>query len=197
MAQTTQKNSTAAMLGSPGKHTHADKKMEFLLDKYLEHHPHHEGPLDAEAISLWAISCGLYVPKPINPVDQLRKRVSHHLSHRYITDPQERDVRALHAVPTDEITPQGVKHNYLYYPLFTTDPDKIKTSLSLRRESVRSRVVQIETDRLSYNENNIFGATIEQMDFNFNDAAVESQLPTDYPESAPEDYDKDDDLPEP
>lgn len=189
-----QKNTTAAMLGAPGKHTHADKKMEFLLEKYLEQHPDHDGPLDPEAISLWAISCGLYVSKPISPVDQLRKRVSQHLSHRYITDPQEREVRALHAVRTDELTSNGVKQSYLYYPLFTTEPDKIKLSLSLRRESVRSRVVQIETDRRSYNENNSLDATIGQMDFNFNDAAVESQLPTEYPESAPDDYDEDDDL---
>ena len=55
-------------------------------------------------------------------------------------------------------------------------------------------MIQIETDRLSYNENNVFGAAIEQMNFDFNAAAIESQLPTDYPESAPEDYDEDDDV---
>ena len=42
---------------------------------------------------------------------------------------------------------------------------------------------------------NVFGATIEQMDFDFNAEAVEGQLPTEYPESAPHDYDEDDDLP--
>lgn len=187
--------STVAVLGAPKKHTRADRRMEFLLEKYLEQHPNHDGPIDPAVISHWAISAGLYVPRPINPLDQLRQRVSRHLSHRYITDPQDREVRALHAVPTQEATPDGPRQNYLYYPLFTTEPDKIKLSLSVRREGVRSRVVQIATDRRSYNENNVFGATIEQMDFDFNAEAVEGQLPTEYPESAPHDYDEDDDLP--
>ena len=185
---------TAEVLGAPRRHMRSDRRMEFLLEKYLEQHTDHVGPLDPEAISKWAIEAGLYMPKPINPVDQLRQRFSRHLSHRYIIDPQEREVRALHAVPTEDITADGFKQSYLYYPLFTTEPEKIKTSLSVRRDGVRNRVIQIETDRLSYNENNVFGAEIEQMNFDFNAAAIESQLPTDYPESAPEDYDEDDDV---
>ena len=189
-----QKNKTLEMLGAPRKHMRADSRMEFSLEKFLEKHPAHDGPLDPAEISKWAIWAGLYEPKQISPVDQLRQRLSRHLSHRYFTDPQDREVRALHAVPTEEITPVGVKQGYVYYPLLTTEPEKIKTSLGVRRESVRNRVVQIETDRRSYNENNVFSATIGQMDFNFNAAAVESQLPTDYPESPPDDYDEDDDL---
>ena len=190
------KTTPLMIIGAPRKHARTDKKMEFLLEKYLEKHPDHEGPFDPEAICEWAIGVGIYVPhKPPSPVDQLRKRFSRHLSHRYFTDPQNREVRALHFVPTEELTPDGVKHGYLYYPLFTTEPEKIKISLGVRRDGARNRVVQIETDRLSYNENNVFGATIEQMNFDFNTAAIESQMPTSYPESAPDGYDEDDDLP--
>ena len=135
------KTTPLMIIGAPGKHARTDKKMEFLLEKYLEKHPDHEGPFDPEAICEWAIGVGIYVPhKPPSPVDQLRKRFSRHLSHRYFTDPQNREVRALHFVPTEELTPDGVKHGYLYYPLFTTEPEKIKISLGVRRDGARNRV---------------------------------------------------------
>ena len=43
-------------------------------------------------------------------------------------------------------------------------------------------VLQIHIDFRSYNDNNIFKATLDQLDFNFNKDIEESQLPTDYPE---------------
>ena len=101
----------------------------------------------------------------------------------------------MHAVPTEELTPRGVKQSYLYYPLFSTPPDKIKAALRWRLDNVENRAVQVDTDRRSYNENNIFGATIEQMSLDFTNAALEHQMPTDYPEVAPDGIDDDDDLP--
>ncbi len=193
---TEKKSMSAMMVGAPRKHTRNDRKMEFLLEKYVGSHPGHDGPIDPEAICLWAIDTGLYVPPaPASPVDQLKRRFCRHLSHRYFTDPQNREVRALHAVPTEELTPEGVKQTYLYYPLFSTDPEKIRTALRWRLDGVQKRAVQVDTDRRSYNENNIFGATIEQMSLDFTDAALESQLPTDYPEAAPDGIDDEDDLP--
>ena len=186
----------SVLVGAPRKHARADKKMEFLFEKYLERHPDHEGGFDPEAICRWAMESGIYVPpKPPSELEQLRKRFSRHLSHRYITDPQQREVRALHAVPTEKLTPDGVKQGYDYYPLFTTEPDKIWASLGVRRDGTRNRVVQIATDRRSYVENNIFGATLPEMDFDFNSDAIESQLPTDYPDEAPDGHDDDDDTP--
>ena len=194
----TEKKSMSAALtvGAPRKHTRNDRKMEFLLEKYLELHPDHDGPIDPEAISLWALDTGLYTPPaPVSPIDQLKRRFCRHLSHRYFTDQQNREVRALHAVQTEELTPEGVKQGYLYYPLFSTEPQKIKTALRWRLDGVQNRVIQIETDRQSYNQNNIFGATIEQMSLDFTDAALDSQFPTEYPEAAPAGIDDDDDLP--
>lgn len=185
---------TAMMIGATRKQTRVDKEMEFLLTKYLERHPDHEGALDPDVICAWALEEGIYVPPPpITPRNLLKRRFSRHLSHRYIIDPQHREVRALHAVPYEETTPDGVKQGYRYYPLFTTVADKIKLSLGIRRNGALNRVVQIENDRLSYNDNNIFGATIEQISFDFNTTLAERTMPTVWPEEPPEGIDDEDD----
>lgn len=54
--------------------------------------------------------------------------------------------------------------------------------------------MQIENDRLSYNDNNVFGATIDQMSFNYDLTLQERQLPTTWSEAAPDDLEDDDDL---
>lgn len=191
------KAKTAVMIGATRKQTRIDREMEFLLEKYLETHPDHDGPLDPDLICGWAIDEGIYVPEPpVSPHDLLKRRFSRHLSHRYFTDPQNREVRALHAVPYEEMTPDGVKQGFRYYPLFTTGPEKIRVSLKNRRDGALSRVVQIENDRLSYNDNNVFGATIEQISFDFDTDLAERTMPTSYSNEAPEGIDEeDDDLP--
>jgi hypothetical protein len=55
------------------------------------------------------------------------------------------------------------------------------------------RVQQIENDPLGYNEDNIFGATIDQFSFNFDAMLERASMPTAYPKSAPEEIDDEDD----
>lgn len=187
---------TAMMIGASRKQTRFDREMAFLLEKYLERHPEHEGSLDPDEICDWGVDEGIYVPPPpVTPRAQLKRRFRRHLSHRFLTDPQNREVRALHAIPYHEVTPDGVRQGFRYYPLFTTDAEKIKLSLQWKRKNALNRVVQIENDRLSYNDNNIFGATIDSMSFDFDTELEERRLPTEYPESAPDDIDDDDDRP--
>ena len=188
------KKKLSMMIGATRKQMRTDREMEYLLEKFIERHPDHEGPFDPDEICGWALDADIYhLPPPPSPREQLKRRFSRHLNHRYLTDPQNREVRALHAVPFDEVTPDGVKHGYRYYPLFTTEPEKIKLSLSVRRSNALSRVIQIENDRLSYNDNNIFGATIEQMSFDFDTTLAERSMPTTYSDIPPEGIDDEDD----
>ncbi len=183
-------------VGSPRRHARVDREMEFLFDKYVELHPDHGGPIDPDVVSRWAIGTGIYQPPiPPTPIELLKRRLSRHLCHRYFVDPQNREVRALHALPYEERTPQGTKYGFRYYPLFTTDPQTIKRSFQLRRTWAFKRVQQIETDRLSYNDNNQFGAFIEQISFDFDTELNERNMPTVYPTSAPDGIDDEDDEP--
>lgn len=181
------------MIGTARKQGRTDRQMEFLLEKWLERNPDEEAALDPEEICAWAMAEGIYnPPPPLTPQEQLKRRMARHLSHRYLTDPQNREVRALHAVPYEELTPAGVRQGYRYYPLFTTEAEKIRLSLQWRRNGALNRVVQIENDRLSYNDNNVFGATIDQSSFDFDKDLADRRMPTSYPDEAPEGYDDDD-----
>lgn len=64
-------------------------------------------------------------------------------------------------------------------------------SLQARRHQALGDVVQLDTDRQSYNDNNLFGANIE-MSYNFDEDLAERNMPTDYPEEPSEDADNDD-----
>ena len=54
-------------------------------------------------------------------------------------------------------------------------------------------IVQLATDRESYNDNNIHGATLKQISFDFTADVEERNMPTSYPSSPPEGHDDEDD----
>jgi hypothetical protein len=162
--------------------------MDFLLERYMSAHPDEDGPIDPDVVVDWGFAHALCrAPKPISPRERVKRRLSRHMGHRYIIDPQQREVRALHAVPYEKQTPDGPKHGFKYYPLFTTEAETIKTSFGLRRVWAYKRVEQIEQDRLSYNDNNVFGSKIEQMSFDFDKTMLDRKQPTEYPTTPPED----------
>lgn len=184
-------------LGAPQLHSRADREIAFLCEKYLEQHPDEMteiGNLDPDRVVDWAFKTGIYRPKPSDPRMQLRRRVSRHFGHRYMTDPQGDTVRALIAVPAEEVTATGTKRrNFRYYPLFQTEPEKIDSGLQLRLGWAYKRVEQIVTDHQSYIRNNIFGATLKDLDLDFATRVLESSMPDKYPDGPPDDHDDEDD----
>lgn len=141
-----------------------------------------------------AEGAGIYAPPPpITPQERFRRQFTRHLGQRFITDAKNREVRALHAVPYEKETPDGIKRGFRYCPLHTTEPDKIWISFGWRRSGVSNRISQIDTDHQSYNDFNIFGAKLPPMDFDFNTTLKEKSMPNTYPDEAPEDIDDEDD----
>lgn len=184
-------------VGAPRRHSRADKEMDYVLERFLDAHPGHKGAHDPGEVATWAYSKGIWKPKPVNPVDQLRRRLSKSFGRRYIVDPQGREVKELHAVPYEVMTKDGPKRRFKYYPLFDTDAEEILLAFQLRRGWALNDVVQIETDRLSYNDNNTVGGHIDQMSFDYDKDVAEKNMPTTYPDAPPEYQDDDEDDEEP
>lgn len=183
-------------IGSARAFGRSDSQIAYLVEKYIERHPDcwdADGSIDEDAIIEWAFQSGLYRPKPVDPQTQLRRRVRRHFGHRYIQDGRGRQVRALIAVPKEEITPTGVKRSFGYYPLFETPAKTIYRGLDMRRGWAGKRVEQIYDDRESYNEFNVLGEKIPEMSFNFDEVLARKKMPTTYPTAAPEDADDEDD----
>jgi hypothetical protein len=173
-----------------------DTDIAFLLERYVELHPDclsDDGAFDAEHFIEWVFSSPSYKPEPMDPREQLRKKVNRHLGHRYLKDPKGRTVRALVAVPREITTQKGVRKTFRYFPLYDTQDIIIAEGLDLRRRWAGKRVEQIETDRVSYNEFNTVGGNIPQMSFDFDATLAENAMPTKYPKKAPDDIDEEDD----
>jgi hypothetical protein len=183
-------------IGVPRGHSRADNEIRFLVEKYIERHPDclaDDGAIDVEHILEWAFDSRIYHPEPVDPKEQLRRRLNRNLGLRYLKDDDGNDVRALVAVPRDVVTQRGVRRTFRYFPLFDTLDTIVKEGLDLRRRWAYKRVQQIDTDWKSYNKFNRVGGTIGRMSFDFDAQLKQDRMPSKYPKKAPHDIDKEDD----
>jgi hypothetical protein len=81
----------------------------------------------------------------------------------------------------------------MYKEIFHAPADHMELSLKLRRFAAWRDVQQLHIDFESYQDNNVYGAKLEPMDYDFNKDLAESKMPTTYP-GGPLDDDDDDDL---
>jgi hypothetical protein len=96
----------------------------------------------------------------------------------FYVDPQGRDVRKKHCYVVTE--PDG-QMRWHWVDIVTAKPDPMHRSLQARRKQAFGDVVQLDTDRRSYNDNNLFSACLD-MSFNFDEDLAEMHMPTEYPE---------------
>jgi len=164
---------------------HGSRKMLFLVEKFSEAHPEASSPVDPDAVAAWALKTGLYKPPPIDQQQLLRRGIRTALRDDYIQDPQGRDVHANQPEMVEVMTPKGIRWRSQWYKIFEMPPEKMRAAGALRRRGAFHDVFQIHIDFDSYNDNNIFKAEVEQLDFNFNKDILEATMPTDYPEEGP------------
>ena len=118
---------------------------------------------------------------PMSAIRLFKLEMTRAAREEYYNDPQGRKVRKKHAV----VFTEGPKQRSLWADIETAPPSHMQLSLQQRRRGALGEVVQIDTDRLSYNENNKYGAQIE-MSFNFDEDLAELSHPTKYPEAPPD-----------
>ncbi len=170
---------------SEQKRRQGDRKMLHLIELYKKEHPEEGDEIDPESVSHWAIAEHKYVPIPISPEKLLRRKISRALKDEYITDPQKREVRKFHFV----VEGDGTERHSKAYAIYDAPPEHMRISLAQRRRSALQDVLQLDLDLNSYNDNNKFGATIPQLDYDYNKDVAEKKMPTDYPLEAPDDLD--------
>jgi hypothetical protein len=164
------------------RHRHGNRRMLYLVEQYRNAHPDEVDPIDPDAVSAWAIDNGLYKPKPIDPKQLLRRLIRTALREDYTEDPQGREVHAHQPEMVEVRTPGGISWRSKWWRTFEMPPEKMRAAGQLRRRGAFRDVLQIHIDFESYNDNNVFKAELDQLDFNFNKDIDEIGLPTDYPE---------------
>ena len=169
----------------------ASRKMLYLRDEYLKAFPNEVPPIDPKRVADWAWANRLWVPIDTAPVEVLRRKISRALRHEYITDPQNREVRASFAAVQEVMTPDGPKRMARYYPSFQAPPEIARQHFQLERRQMVENAAQMVLDLQSYNDNNVFGATLPPVDLNIANDIDELSQPTQY---NPDQYgDEDDD----
>ena len=176
------------------RHPRGSREIEYVLDLYKAEHPDEaHKPLAPEKVAQWADDRQLLQRPIIDPVDILRKRIVSHLGHAYQIDPQGREVRANAVILEPVVTPSGIRRRSRWLPLFDAPEEFAHEFFQWRRRGALADIVQLATDRDSYNDNNIHGATLKQISFDFTADVEERNMPTSYPSSAPEGHDDEDD----
>lgn len=145
-------------------------------------------------VARWAMATGRW-PKqpPHDPTAAAARELSEAAREEYYTDPQGRDVRKKHCYIIEE--PDG-QRRWHWVDITTAKPEPMHKSLQARRRQALGDVIQLDTDRRSYNDNNLFGAAVE-MSYNFDEDLAERQMPTEYPEGPENTEPPEDDDPPP
>jgi hypothetical protein len=169
------------------------RELQHLIEQYHKAHPDEDAAEVApHLVAEWAITKGIYNRPPVDPVVQLRRDLSRHLRNEYFIDPQGREVRRNHPIMVPTQTQDGEKLRPLYKELFHAGADHMRASFQLRRRGVVRDVMQMDLDFRSWNDNNVFRAKLDKMDYNINKDLDELNMPTTYPDGVDDDDDDDD-----
>jgi len=163
-------------------------ELQYVIDQYHKAHPD-EDPAEVapHLVAEWAIKRGIYNRPPVEPVVQLRRDLSRYLRDEYFTDPQGREVRKNHPIMLPTQTPDGERLRPLYKELFHAEAEHMRASFQLRRRGVVRDVMQMDLDFHSYNDNNIYGAKLDEPDWDINKDLAEAKMPTTYPDGEDDD----------
>jgi hypothetical protein len=173
---------TTAVPLVPTKPRHGNRRMLYLVEQYKNAHPEKSDPIDPDAVAGWAIENGIYKPEPVDPKQLLRRQIRGALRENYVEDPQGRIVHSHQPEMVEVVTQEGKRWRSRWYKMFEMPPEKMRAAGQLRRRGTFYDVQQIFFDFASYNDNNVLGAYVDQLDFNFNKDIDEAAMPTEYPE---------------
>ena len=156
-----------------------DRMMQDIARQYREAH---DGAMNLNHMYEWANEQGLYIPRSQDISRQFRREMGRALGKEMTVDPQGREVKANHAY---RVTDQDGQYQWEWAPIATIRPQHMRMSLTLRRDSMASTVIQHHTDWESYNDNNIYGAELPLFDYDFNHDIDEDQQPEEWSDEDP------------
>ena len=134
----------------------------------------HDRPMQAKKAALWAIQQGLWRPPRRTEVGLCARELAEAMREEYITDPQHRRVRRMHAFRET----RGQEQLTFWIDMLSNPPrEKMQISFQQRRKQVLGDCRQLKTDVDSYNENYNTSKVPIQMVFDFTDDLTELEQP--------------------
>lgn len=172
------------------RYERASRKMLYLRDQYLKAFPNAKQPLDPQEIATWAYNNGLWKPRDVDPKEVLRRKMVRAFRTEYITDPQNREIRAGIAAIEEVVTSDGPKRMARFYRIFEAPEPVAEQHYQLQRRLAVENAVQLDLELDSYNENNVVGAAVRKIDWNLTTSLDERNQPTEYDPYGDEDEDE-------
>jgi hypothetical protein len=143
----------------------SDSQTALLLLK-LWQNKHNTNEIDYVAASTWADQQNLYHKPPISRQKRCEDEMRRAVKRATHTDPQGRkNVRTYGSLPLFD--DDGNK-TYIQIDMRTAEPSDAKQVLDDDYSGMKNDVRSHNIQRESYNDNNLFGATIEPYDYDFN-----------------------------
>jgi hypothetical protein len=136
--------------------------------------------LDPGLVAEWAYTTGRWKPIEVKPVEVLRRKLCRAFRHEYITDPQGREVVANVPQVIEVRTPDGVRYESRFFPIYKAPPHVAKQHFALERRKAVENVYQMKLNFDSYNDNNEFGFKMPPPDYNFQADIDDMEQPTEY-----------------
>ncbi len=143
----------------------SDSQNALLLLKYWQNKNQTE-EMDYAAASKWADDEGFYTKPPISRQERCEAEMRRAVKRATHTDPQGRkNVKTYGSLPLfDDL---GNK-SYIQIDMRTAKPEDAKSILDDDFSGMANDARSHHIQRESYNDNNLFGATLDQYDYNLN-----------------------------
>jgi len=139
-----------------------------------------EWPVSMKTVAAWAIRNHMWEPQPRSAISLCARELADALRQEYITDPQGRRVRKMHAVRQMEFLPDGERQLVFWVDIEDAKPDQMHAAFQQRRMQIFDDCRQLKTDVDSFNDNDRSGEYI-QLCFDFTEDLAESEQPEVYP----------------
>lgn len=160
-----------------------------LLTLKLWQNKFNTNEIDYDAATKWGIEQELYHKPPISQQERFIAEMRRAVKRDTYIDPQGRTTKTYGSLPLfDEL---GNK-SYKQIDMRIAKPDNAKAVLDDEYKGMENDVKSHATRKSSYNDNNLFGATLEDYDYNFNAVAQSITANVEYDDSYDEsDFDED------
>jgi len=162
-----------------------NSKAEIFQDaarKYMELHKVTE--FDPDEVAEWMVNTKQYEERAYSVVRRCKQELTKALRAQHVTDPQNRDVRAMLCARYKN--KQGELWS-MWSPIYQAKPDHARRALQQWRRSLRGEALLHDRTTKSYNDNNIHGASLPLFDYDLNKDIAEASMPPDYPDEKPQD----------
>lgn len=140
--------------------------------------------LDLDEVTIWIDGTGHYKVAPITPHQQIKQELARALRSAKFTDEEGNEIRQAHSVRLKKKGDQ--QQQVLWSFIEDARPEHMRLSLQQRRQGILANCHQHSLDTNWYNRHNKFDAQLRLFDYDFNKDLEEKDMPTDYPESAPD-----------